>query len=105
MKAKDLRELMAEGETLAKYTVVGVYVARDCIVPDSYEGGDDISACLEDTLHRMIDAGWTDDEIYRSTGMYKEKEEDEENTIYIDLGYVLPLLLSFEKQQRESVAL
>ena len=48
----------------------------------------DLGACLENTLHRLLDNGAMDDEIEEITGMVLA-DDDEEDT-YIDLGYVLP---------------
>lgn len=48
----------------------------------------DLGSCLEDTLHRMIEADFSNEEIFAETGMYQSDYPDEED-ISIDLGYYL----------------
>lgn len=54
----------------------------------------DLSAALEETLHRLVDAGATDDDIERICGMvpFGQAAQDraEDGYTHIDLGYVLP---------------
>ena len=49
----------------------------------------DLGACIEDTLHRMLDAGASDEVIERELGAVPHGDLDDDNT-YIDLGYVIP---------------
>jgi DNA-binding PadR family transcriptional regulator len=56
---------------------------------------EDISQILEYTLHRMVDAGFTESEIRSNSGMFiptpeqlQELEEFDEYT-NVDLGYIL----------------
>lgn len=59
------------------------------------KNSDDIAAALENTLHRLIEAGKEDD-ILEIMGAVKA--EPEEESISIDLGYVIPgSILSFKK--------
>jgi hypothetical protein len=61
---------------------------------------DDCSEIFEYTLHRMIEEGFTPEEIFSNSGMYiptpeelQELEEFEEYT-NVDLGYVLGGLIT-----------
>lgn len=49
----------------------------------------DLGACLENTLHRMVETGMSDAEIERELGAVRRDAWDEDDT-YIDLGYVIP---------------
>ena len=79
-------------ETIAEYAVTcDTYNKYHCIV--SY-GCDDISSALEDTLHRIIDAGGDEEDIKRIMCAEKlnpdnEDAEEMEDFISIDLGYYI----------------
>lgn len=51
----------------------------------------DVSGCIEETLHRMLDKDWTDEEIFSEIGARKIKEQayEEDTDYYIDLDYVI----------------
>ena len=88
-----LGELMTTDETFASYsTTDNMYVTYHLIIA---KNSDDIAAALENTLHRLIEAGKEDD-ILEIMGAVKA--EPEEESISIDLGYVIPgSILSFKK--------
>lgn len=85
-----LDDLITDGETVHAYSLVGGYCFCYCI---SSDGSDDIAAAIEETLHRLLEAGADNECILRWTGLCKEEtlaEEMSEDHAYIDLGYVLP---------------
>lgn len=85
-----LESLLEKGEVIAEYKLTSEYVLRNCIIQiDST----DISAALEDTLHRLIDAGCTSEQIFEIMGAFdpiETNESDIEDFLTIDLGYILP---------------
>lgn len=89
----ELKKLLSEDEAIIRYHLCNECIWRYCIAT---KGSDDIALALEDTLHRLIDAGL---DVYSIMGAYvasndelKELEEFNE-FIYIDLGYILPNLI------------
>jgi len=107
----DIASLLGENEGIAYYLTTESPVfncgckMQKVIVPNDISIDRlDISGCLEDTLHRMIDAGWDDEKIFSVTGMRKVTNEeidgDVEN-ISVDLGYILPgSLLQWKSEVR-----
>lgn len=89
----NLDELVQEGEIIATYYIHSEYVIRNALIP---EGSTDIFGALEMTLHRILDAGGTEDDVYRIMGAIIPTEEDRRGLeefnefVEIDLGYVLP---------------
>lgn len=89
----NLEDLVEENEAVAKYHVTSDGLAtRECIIN---KDSDDISGALEDTLHRILDNGGNEDDVWRILGA-KIPEEDEwddlnefNEYINIDLGYVI----------------
>lgn len=80
-----LGELMTADETIASYvTTDNMYVTYHLIIA---KDSDDIAAAMEDTLHRLIEAG-KEDEVQEIMGAVKA--EPEEESISIDLGYIIP---------------
>lgn len=92
----NLSELVQEGEIIATYYIHSEYVTRNALIP---EGSTDISGALEMTLHRILDAGGTEDDVYRIMGaiipdeMRRTELEEFGEFSEIDLGYVLPGLI------------
>lgn len=88
-----LGELMTADETIASYvTTDNMYIPYHLIIA---KDSDDIAAALEDTLHRLIEAG-KEDSIQKI--MNAVKAQPEEESISIDLGYIIPgSILSFQK--------
>ena len=92
----ELKELLEENETLVTFHLCNEYWSRNAI---TIKGSDDISGTLEMTLHRILEAGGTEEDAYRIMGAkiptedeWKELEEFNEY-VNIDLGYVLPGLI------------
>lgn len=102
----ELKDLLEDSEVIIKYHLHNEYCSRNCIME---KGSDDITAALENTLHRIIEVGGTEEDVYRIMGAKipteKELSELEEfnEFIWLDLGYVLPGLIDFweEKQKME----
>lgn len=96
----NLSDLIAEDECLAEYATTGSCTIHHCIIE---KGSTDIALALENTLHRILDASGSSDDIYRIMGAYIPAEEEraesaeDEGFIEIDLGYALPgYLIAFK---------
>ena len=62
----NLEDLVEENEVIAKYHVTFDGLAtRECIIN---KDSDDISGALEDTLHRILDNGGNEDDVWRILG-------------------------------------
>lgn len=98
-----LVDLLKNGETIAKFGLTGEYCQREAITKTD---SDDISAALEMTLHRILDAGGTEKDVHRIMGAYIPTEEEvaeleEYNEfVWLDLGYVLPGLIDFWEEKK-----
>lgn len=99
-------DLLFEDETLASYTLTGVYHEFHCFTA---KNGTDIAGAIEDTLHRLLDAGCSKEDICFHMGAVIPSEEEQreleeyDEYINIDLNYVLPgLITSFEKKEESS---
>ena len=81
---------------IVRYHLHNEYWSRNCIIE---KGSDDISGALEMTLHRILEAGGTEKDVYRIMGAKiptdEERAELEEfdEFVDIDLEYVLPGLI------------
>ena len=87
---RELKELLCEGER--------VYELTRCASSSVYFIGPetddinhmDVSGALEDTLHRMVDAGFTEEEIAEHLCAYQDSDAmDDDDCYYIDLDYVI----------------
>ena len=92
----ELKDLLADDEEIVEFHLHNEYCTRNAILRN---GSTDISGALEETLHRILDANGTEEDVYRIMGAkiptedeLKELEEFDE-FIWIDLGYVLPGLI------------
>lgn len=101
-----LENLLDENEAIAEYGFSGDYNTYNAIIPQNANSGLDVSAALEDTLHRILDVGGTESDVREIMGAkIPNDEEAQELNAYgeysdIDLGYVLPgLLMFFHKKQ------
>lgn len=92
----ELTELMdCETETVAEFaTTADTYNTYHMIIQ---KGSSDIMGALEDTLHRLIDAGAGAEEIHTimdaeqiDREALKEMDEAMEGYIELDLGYTIP---------------
>lgn len=91
-----LKDLLEEDEVIVEFHMCHEYYTRNAIAE---KRNTDISGALEDTLHRILEAGGTDEDVQRIMGAKipteTERKELEEFGEYteIDLGYVLPGLI------------
>lgn len=98
-----LNDLVSDGEVFAKYAISDSYIPYYCIVRS---GSTDIASALEDTLHRILDAGGSKEDVFEILGAkipneeeWRELQEFDE-FIVIDLGYVIPgLIMSFHEDE------
>lgn len=98
----ELKDLLEECEVIVEYHLHNEYWSRNCITE---KGNTDISGALEMTLHRIFEAGGTEEDVKRIMGAeipteeeLKELEEFDEFN-WIDLGYVLPGLIDFWEEK------
>lgn len=85
-----LDDLICDGETVIAYALANSYRTYYCI---SMEDSDDIAKAIENTLHRLLDAGVDNACIAEITGLCNRDgmtEENSEGFMDIDLGYMLP---------------
>lgn len=86
----DMKELLTEGQavyeivcmTSSPIYIIGAYVEDiGCEL--------DLSGCIESTLHTMIAAGWTADDIYSClrAGLCTITDVEDDSFYYIDLDY------------------
>ena len=92
----ELKNLLEEGEVIVEYHLHNEYWSRKCITE---KGSTDCSGALEMTLHRILEAGGTENDVYRIMGAKIPTEEELKDLeefdefVWIDLGYVLPGLI------------
>ena len=92
-----IKSILNEDEAIAAFTVTGMYQPGYCIVPAGIPMEHlDIAGCLEETLHRIIEAddqsggpsdAVTEETIHSVLLADKEADEDENEALEIDLGY------------------
>ena len=92
-----LKSVLNEDEAIAEFTVAGMYQPGYCIIPAGVSTEYlDIAGCLEETLHRILEANdqsgvpsnAVKDETIRSVLLAdKEDAGDDEEVTEIDLGY------------------
>lgn len=96
-----LEELVHEGEVLIQYHLVHEYVNRNAI---GIPGCTDLAAELEDTLHRVLESGGTDFDLYAIMGARKLSVTErqmlggDECVTSIDLDYYLPSYIDSWKE-------
>ena len=95
----NLQDIKKENEVIVSITITDDYCNRQLIMDEDIHDND-VSQILEYTLHRMIEEGFTPEEIYFNSGMYiptpEELQELEEfdEFIHVDLGYILGGLIT-----------
>ena len=100
---KKLQDILNIGEVIINFTTTTSYCKYQLLVEqDTDLSKADISQIFEDNLTLMLDNGFSDSEIYASTGMYipedGELEELEEfnEFFHVDKNYIVSgLLLTF----------
>lgn len=96
----ELQELLQDQDIIATYHITtDGWCSRNAIIN---KNSTDIAGALEDTLHRLLEAGGTEEDVKRIMGAeilsenekrkLEEFEEFGEYT-YIDLDYILPGLI------------
>ena len=93
-KIEMISKLLSDGEQINKFIMSSDYYREHFYVSTPEQT--DILSAIEDTLHRMIEAGWSDDDIVFVLDAHKdvfedtEDAEDTDETITpIDLGFSL----------------
>ena len=96
---KTLSNIKKEYESIVSISITGDYCQYKLLMDNDIHS-DDCSEIFEYTLHRMIEEGFTDEEIRSNSGMYiptsdelLELEEFDEFT-NIDLDYILGGLIT-----------
>ena len=99
-----MESLLYEDEKTAIFGHTGSCFQYECIIPKSYRDGDDIAACLEETLHRILDNKGAATDILRILGAEKTDCPDLETQTHIDLGYVIPgqLVYFYPRKEEDS---
>lgn len=98
----ELKDLLEENEVIVEFHICNEYLSRNAT---TVKGKDDISGALEMTLHRILEAGGSENDVLRIMGAkipteeeLKELEEYDEFS-WIDLGYVLPGLIDLWEEK------
>lgn len=90
-KKEVLQELIGTGDRIGKFITTDSGVGY-FIIPNYYDEEIehvDISACLEYTLHELLNAGYADDDVANILNADRVEDPDElyNDEIPIDLGY------------------
>ena len=97
----ELKDLLEEDEAIVEFHMCHEYWTRNAI---TQKGSTDILGALEMTLHRILEAGGSENDVQTIMGakipIEEERNELEEFDEYIeiDLGYVLPGLIDMWKE-------
>ncbi len=101
---KTVKSLVKDCEHIRKYYFPeDPYAEYSVILPGrtaSFDDQADIAAAMEDTLHRLMDAGADSNEIKAETGMIDEDDENDglmdsyPEATSVDLGYFLPYAIA-----------
>lgn len=97
----ELKDLLEEDEAIVEFHMCHEYWTRNAI---TQKGSTDILGALEITLHRILEAGGSENDVQTIMGakipIEEERKELEEFDEYIeiDLGYVLPGLIDMWKE-------
>lgn len=89
-----LEEIVGEDEKIASFVLEGNYYENHFICDKDADERSDLLGYIEQTLHRLIDEGAKDGDIYRILGAEQMDDCDDEHFISIDLGYYIPSILS-----------
>lgn len=97
----ELKDLLEEDEAIVEFHMCHEYWTRNAI---TQKGSTDILGALEMTLHRILEAGGSENDVQTIMGakipIEEERKELEEFDEYIeiDLGCVLPGLIDMWKE-------
>lgn len=97
----ELKDLLEEDEDIVEFHMCHEYWTRNAI---TQKGSTDILGALEITLHRILEAGGSENDVQTIMGakipIEEERKELEEFDEYIeiDLGYVLSGLIDMWKE-------
>lgn len=97
----ELKDLLEEDEAIVEFHMCHEYWTRNAI---TQKESTDILGALEITLHRILEAGGSENDVQTIMGakipIEEERKELEEFDEYIeiDLGYVLPGLIDMWKE-------
>lgn len=88
-----IEDLLGEDEAVFEFSL-GYDPRRFSMIgpcrPDGTAATSDVAGCVEDTLHRILDEGGTEEDVRSILGARgKNEEDDDEDLFEIDLGYVL----------------
>lgn len=96
-KIEMISKLLSDGEQINKFIMSSDYYREHFYISTPEQT--DILSAIEDTLHRMIEAGWSDDDIafvldahkdvFEDTEDAEDTEDTDETITPIDLGYSL----------------
>lgn len=96
-KIEMISKLLSDGEQINKFIMSSDYYREHFYISTPEQT--DILSAIEDTLHRMIEAGWSDDDIafvldahkdvFKDTEDAEDIEDTDETITPIDLGYSL----------------
>lgn len=79
---KTLSNIKKEYETVVKSSMAGSYCYYKLLMNENIHKVDDVSQILEYTLHRMIEEGFTPEDIKRETLMFVPTGEQRKNIPY-----------------------
>lgn len=96
-KIEMISKLLSDDEQINKFIMSSDYYREHFYISTPEQT--DILSAIEDTLHRMIEAGWSDDDIafvldahkdvFEDTEDAEDTEDTDETITPIDLGYSL----------------
>jgi len=92
---KTLQNIKRENESIVTISITGDYCQYNLVMDNDIHSLEDVSKILEYTLHRMVDAGFTPEEIRSNSGFFVPTDEElteleeYDEFVHIDLGYVL----------------
>ena len=104
MKMKTLKDIKMENEAIVKFATTQSYSSYELLcdadlVTDLDKS--DISGIIEYTLHRMIESGFSDEDINYNSNIYIPSDEEWEDLneyeefTHVDLGYILGGFITF----------
>lgn len=103
----ELQNLLQENEIIITYHITtDGWFSRNAI---TRKGNSDVAGALEETLHRILEAGGAEEDVKRIMGAEIPTDEEisdlEEynNYVNIDLGYILPGLIDAWEEKEDNI--